>query len=117
MLGSPVAIAIFCVLVAATALNVLTDSVFLSINRVRSYLRLNGILLGVAKCTLPFLLAGAGALGLYGSVGGAALLCGVASLIVIFRHVPGRRSPVAVAAAARRHGGSPAPATRPTCST
>ena len=32
------------------------------------------ILLGVAKCALPFLLAGAGALGLYGSVGGAILL-------------------------------------------
>ena len=32
-------------------MNVLTDSVFLAINRVRDYLRLNGILLGVAKCT------------------------------------------------------------------
>jgi O-antigen/teichoic acid export membrane protein len=92
VLGSPLAIAIYCVLVGATALNVLTDSIFLSINRVWSYLRLNGILLGVAKCTLPFLLAGAGALGLYGSVGGAALLCGVASLVVIFRHTPGRRT-------------------------
>ena len=47
------------------------------INRVWYYLRLNGILLGVAKCALPFLLAGAGALGLYGSVGGAILLCAV----------------------------------------
>ncbi len=71
VLGSPLAIAIFCVLVAATAVNVLSDSVFLAINRVRDYLRLNGILLGVAKCVLPFLLAGAGAMGLYGSVGGA----------------------------------------------
>ncbi len=92
VLGSPVTIAIFCVLVGATALNVLTDSVFLSINRVGDYLRLNGILLGVTKCGLPFLLAGAGAMGLYGSVGGAILLCGLASLWVIFRHVPGRRS-------------------------
>ncbi len=75
VLGSPVTIAIYCVLVGATALNVLTDSVFLAINRVRDYLRLNGILLGVAKCVLPFLLAGAGAMGLYGSVGGATALC------------------------------------------
>ncbi len=50
------------------------------------------ILMGVAKCVLPFLLAGAGALGLYGSVGGAILLCAVASLWVILRHVPGPRS-------------------------
>jgi O-antigen/teichoic acid export membrane protein len=91
VLSSPVTIAIFCVLVAATALNVLTDSVFLGINRVRDYLRLNGVLLGVAKCGLPFLLAGAGAFGLYGSVGGAVLCCALASLFVIFRHVPGPR--------------------------
>ena len=36
VLHSPVTIAVFCVLVAGTALNVLTDSVFLAINRVRS---------------------------------------------------------------------------------
>lgn len=92
VLDSPVAIGVFCVLVAATALNVLSDSVFLAINRVWSYLHLNGILMGLAKCVLPFLLAGAGALGLYGSVGGAILCCAVASVWVILRHVPGRRS-------------------------
>jgi O-antigen/teichoic acid export membrane protein len=108
VLDSPVTIGIFCVLVGATALNVLTDSVFLSINRVWDYLRLNGILLGVAKCGLPFLLAGAGALGLYGSVGGAILLCGVASLWAIFRYVPGRRSlsPSKELLAARRFAGA-----------
>lgn len=92
VLGSPWTIGIYCVLVAATALNVLTDSVFLAINRVRDYLRLNGILLGVAKCVLPFALVGAGAMGLYGSVGGAILICAVASLWVIYRHLPGPRS-------------------------
>ena len=34
VLGSPLTIALYCVLVAATALNVLTDSIFLAINRV-----------------------------------------------------------------------------------
>lgn len=92
VLGSPWTIGLYCLLVAGTALNVLTDSIFLSINRVWSYLRLNGILLVVVKLGLPFLLVGAGALGLYGAAGGAALLCAVASVIVIFRHVPGRRS-------------------------
>ncbi len=91
VLGSPVTIGIYCVLVAGTAVNVLSDSVFLGINRVWSYLQFNGILLGLGKCVLPFLLAGAGALGLYGSVGGATLLCGAGSLWVIFRHLPGRR--------------------------
>ena len=92
VLDTPLAIAAFCVLVAATALNVLSDSVFLAINRVWSYLRLNGVLMGVVKCGLPFLLAGAGALGLYGSVGGAIACCAVASVWVILRHVPGRPS-------------------------
>lgn len=108
VLSSPITVALFCVLVAATALNVLTDSIFLSINRVSSYLWLNGILLGLTKCVLPFLLAGAGALGVYGSVGGAALLCGLASLLVIFRHVPGNRTlrPSSQLLSARRFAGA-----------
>lgn len=93
VLTSPVTIALYAVLVAATALNVLTDSVFLAIDRVWSFLRLNGVLLGVLKCALPFLLAGAGAFGLYSSVGLAVAACGLASLWVILRHLPGPRRP------------------------
>ncbi len=93
VLESPVTIALYAVLVAATALNVLTDSVFLAIDRVWSFLRLNGVLLGVLKCSLPFLLAGAGAFGLYSSVGLAVAACGLASLWVILRHLPGPRRP------------------------
>ncbi|MEP9362043.1 oligosaccharide flippase family protein [Nocardioides sp. CN2-186] len=95
VLHSPATVVVFCVLVAATGLNVLSDAIFLAINRVWSYLRLNGILMGVVKCALPFALAGAGvldALGLYACVGGAILVCAVASVVVILRHVPGRRS-------------------------
>jgi O-antigen/teichoic acid export membrane protein len=92
VLHSPLTVAVFCVLVAGVALNVLTDSIFLSIDRVWSYLHLNGLMLGASKLALPFLLAGAGAFGLYGSFGAATMLCGVASILVIFRHVPGRRS-------------------------
>ncbi|WP_243056628.1 lipopolysaccharide biosynthesis protein [Nocardioides sp. SR21] len=93
VLHSPLVIAVFCVLVAATALNVLTDSVFLAIDRVWSFLQLNGVLMGVLKCGLPFLLAGAGAFGLYGAFGLAILCCALASLAVILRHVPGSRRP------------------------
>ncbi|WP_435747061.1 lipopolysaccharide biosynthesis protein [Nocardioides sp. SYSU DS0663] len=90
VLGGPWGWALFVGLVAATAVNMLTDNVFLAIDRVRSYLWLNGLLLGTTKCLLPSLLAGAGALGLYGSAGGAALLCAVASVVVIFRRLPRR---------------------------
>ena len=93
VLDSPLAIALFSVLVAGCALNMLTDQIFLSINKIWSFLRLNGIFLGLAKCTLPFVLAGGGALGLYGSVGGATLACALISIVVIFRHVPGSRRP------------------------
>jgi O-antigen/teichoic acid export membrane protein len=108
VLGSPVTIGIFCVMVGATALNVLSDSIFLAINRVRDYLHLNGFLMGATKCALPFALAGAGAIGLYGSVGGAILVCGVASMWVIYRHVPGPRtlSPSRSLLDARRFAGA-----------
>ena len=91
-LDSPLTDAVFVVLVAATAVNVLSDNVFLAIDRVRSYFFLNGFLLGLAKCSLPFALAGAGVMGLYGSAGGAALLCAVASLVVILSRLPRPRS-------------------------
>ena len=93
VLSSPLVVAAFAVLVAGTALNVLTDSVFLAIDRVWSFLRLNGLLMGALKCGLPFLLAGAGAFGLYGSIGLAVSVCGVASVWAILRHVPGPRRP------------------------
>lgn len=93
VLHSPYVVIAFCVLVAATAVNVLTGSVFLAIDRAWSFLRLNGVLMGVLKCGLPFLFAGAGAFGLYGAVGLAVLCCGLASLAVILRHVPGPRRP------------------------
>ncbi len=84
-------IALFGVLVAGTAVNVLTDSIFLAINRVWSYLRLNGVLLVAVKLALPFAVVGGGAIGLYGAASGATLLCAVVSVLVIFKHVPGPR--------------------------
>lgn len=92
VLESPVTIVLYAVLVAATALNVLTDSVFLAIDRVWSFLRLNGVLLGVLKCSLPFVVAGS-AFGLYSAVGLAVAVCALASLWVILRHMPGPRRP------------------------
>lgn len=92
VLHSPWLIAVFAGLVALTALNVLSDSAFLGLDRLWSYLLLNGGLLNLVKLGLPFLLAGAGAIGLYGALGGAAALCGVVSIWVILRALPDRPS-------------------------
>lgn len=93
VLSSPVTVVLFAVLVGMTALNVLTDNVFLALDRVWSFLRLNGVLMGVLKVGLPFALAGAGAFGLYGSVGLAVAACAAASVWSILRVVPGSRRP------------------------
>ena len=75
VLSSPVTVVLFAVLVGMTALNVLTDSVFLALDWIWSFLRLQRRPDGVLKVGLPFALAGAGAFGLYGSVGLAVAAC------------------------------------------
>ncbi len=92
VLHAPWIVVLFAVLVALTALNVVSDSVFLGLNRLRAYLLLNGVLLNVVKLGLPVLLMGAGAFGLYGAVAGAATVTGLASIWVVLRHLPGQRS-------------------------
>lgn len=91
VLGSPIAIGLYCLMVAGTALNVFTDSVFLAVNKVWTYLKLNGVLMVVTKLALPFVLVGAGAFGLYSASGAAYLLCAVVSVFAVFRGLPGRR--------------------------
>ena len=93
VLGSPLAIALYCVLVAGTALNVLTDSVFLAIEPAVGLPAAQRHPDGrSASASCRSLFAGAGAMGLYGSFGGASCSARLASLWVIFRHLPGRRS-------------------------
>lgn len=86
----PGTVPMFAILVAATAVNQLTDGIFLSINRVISNLHINGLLMSVAKIGLPFGLAGAGAFGIFGAVGLSALVAAVTSLVVILRYLPDR---------------------------
>ena len=93
VLSSPLTIALFAVLVAMTALNILTDSVFLALDRIWSYLRLNGVLMGVLKVGLPLVLAGVGAFGLYSSVGLAVAACAAGSVWSILHFLPGPRRP------------------------
>lgn len=89
VLHSPWMIAVYALLVAGTAINVLSDSIFLAVDRVRAFLVTNGIVMGILKCSLPFALAGAGAAGLYSSVGTAYLLVGLVSLWIILRRLGG----------------------------
>ena len=78
------------VLVAGTAVNQLTDGLFLAIDRVVTNLWINGVLLGLVKCALPFALAGLGALGLYASVGVATFVAGVVSVVALYLALRGR---------------------------
>lgn len=84
----PVLVPLFVLCVAATALNQLSDALFLAVDRVAANLWVNGVAMGVVKCALPFLLAAGGAFWLYGSVGLAALVAAAASLLVIVRRLP-----------------------------
>ena len=81
---------VFIVLVAATGLNHLTDALFLAIDRVRVNLVINGVMLGIIKVALPFVLVGAGALGLFSAFGISGAVAAVVSVWAILRAVPGR---------------------------
>lgn len=86
----PWLIPIFAVLVAGTALNQLTDAIFLGIDRVLSNLWVNGVMLSAIRLVVPFLLGGAGAFVIFGAVAGSALLAAGLSVVLIFRHLPDR---------------------------
>ncbi len=90
LLSWPWAALLFAVLVAGTGVNQLTDGLFLAIDRVSRNLVISGILMGVVKCVLPFVLVGSGALGLYNSVGIATLVAAVLSVASILRFLPDR---------------------------
>lgn len=83
-------IPVLCVLVAGSATNQLTDKLFLGIDQMLSNLWVNGILMGLLKCALPFALVALGGLGLYASVGTAATVAGLLSVVIILRALPGR---------------------------
>ena len=89
----PLLVPVFAVLVAGTAVNQLTDGIFLSINRVVSNLIVNGVLLSVVRLAAPFVLVGAGvfgSFGVFGAVGGSAVIAALLSLWAILRHLPDR---------------------------
>lgn len=86
--ASPVHALSFAALCAGTAVNVTTDSAFLALRMLGANLGVNGVLMGVVKCGLPFALIGLGAFGLYAAVGVASLVAAVASCVLVLRALP-----------------------------
>lgn len=74
----------------ATALNLLTDAVFIARRRSGFNALTSGLLQGVVKVALPVFVLGLGAIGIFGAVGAGAAAALVASL-VLMRHVLGLR--------------------------
>lgn len=86
----PWTLPVFALLVAGTALNQLTDGIFLGIDRVLSNLYVNGVLLSAIRLVVPFALGGASAFVIFGAVAGSALLAALVSVWAILRFLPDR---------------------------
>ncbi|WP_157436377.1 lipopolysaccharide biosynthesis protein [Actinospica robiniae] len=71
----------FCV---CAALNVITDTVFISARIPQYNLLADGVIQGVAKLVLPLFLVGFGALGIVGATGGGYMIAVVASLTLMW---------------------------------
>lgn len=81
---SPLMTAGFALLVAATTVNVLTDSVFMASRRAEFCAITDGLVGGVSKMTLGVILTGTGAYGLYlAAVGGPAMAAVVSIVLII----------------------------------
>jgi O-antigen/teichoic acid export membrane protein len=83
----------FVLLVCATSLNLLTDSVFVAVRAAGWNLLLDGILMGAAKLILPFVLVGLGAFGVFAASSTAAGAAAGLSLVVIHRRLHARLRP------------------------
>jgi O-antigen/teichoic acid export membrane protein len=75
----------FVVLTAGGGVNLITDSVFLAAGKASFCAITDGVVGGVAKITLVFLLAGTGAYGVFGAVTGGFLMAALASIFLIYK--------------------------------
>jgi O-antigen/teichoic acid export membrane protein len=86
----------FIVLTAFTAVNIVTDSVFVAYRKTQYNVLVNGVIQGLIKLVLPFFLVGLGAYGIFMASGLAATVAMAASLLLLGRVVgyrPRMRSP------------------------
>lgn len=100
----PVYAVLFLLLTAATALNQVTDSIFIAYRGARFNLLLDGGLQSLSKIGLAFVFAGAGAFGVFASAGTAALLAVLGSLLVLWRRFGFRLRPTVDRAVLRQIG-------------
>ncbi len=75
----------FILLTAGTAMNQLTDAIFVAYRSARFNLYIDGGLQGVAKVVLAVVLQGVGAYGVFAAAGSAAALAVIASVVVLVR--------------------------------
>lgn len=73
----------FVVFVAATALVLLTDAVFIANRQAKYNLLVDGLIQGASKLVLPLVLVAAGAFGIFAATGFASVLDVAASLVLI----------------------------------
>jgi O-antigen/teichoic acid export membrane protein len=87
----------FVMMTAFSAVNLVTDSIFIAYQKAQYNLLIDGLVQGLTKLLLPVLLIGLGAYGLFAAVGLSATVAVVASIVVVIG-VFGFRPHVAVSA-------------------
>ncbi len=85
ILSNPWTGLLFVVLTAFSAVNLLTDSLFIALRAAHYNVLVSGVFQGGAKLLLPFALGGLGAYGLFVAVGGAAALAFGLSVALLWR--------------------------------
>jgi O-antigen/teichoic acid export membrane protein len=75
----------FVLLTAGTALNQLTDAIFVAYRSARFNLLIDGGIQGVSKIILAVVLQGVGAYGVFASAGAAAAIAVIASVVILVR--------------------------------
>jgi O-antigen/teichoic acid export membrane protein len=85
--SSPWELLAFAVFTSATTVVLLTESVFVAFRAARFNLLINGILTGLLKIGLPLVLVGLGAFGIVASIGIAAVVAAVTSVVIFQRAV------------------------------
>jgi O-antigen/teichoic acid export membrane protein len=91
--ASALHVAVFALLAAGAALNLLTDSIFIALRATRVNLVINGVLMSAVKLALPVAAVAAGAFGIFMASGVASVVAAVASIAAIRRRLGVRVRP------------------------
>ena len=81
---NPLLIVSFAIVTGAIAINTLTDNIFIALRKAKYTVLVDGVIGGFGKVVLAFVVAGAGAYGLFLASSIALVLAALASLLLIF---------------------------------